>query len=195
MEAAKALVLNRHWMPINVTSIRHAIALVYRGVAKVVNPTTYEMHTFESWADLSVARNEPCIRTVSIQIKIPEIIVLVAGDALPRREVPFSRRNLYLRDKYTCQYCGARPGSRGLSIDHVVPKSRGGRTEWTNCVLACQECNSKKGCHTLEEAGMRLIRQPRRPKWSPCISIPLTERRESWKNFISEQYWNVELID
>jgi len=189
----KTLVLNRHWMPINVTTIRHAMCLLYRRMAEVVCPETYQRYTFESWADLSVEPHEPCIRTVSLRIKVPEVIVLLSGDALPRQSVPFSRRNLFNRDRYTCQYCGAQPGTRELTIDHLVPKSQGGKTVWTNCVLACAACNSRKGNKSLKESGMKLRRKPTVPKWSPFISIAVTERKESWRNFVSDACWDAEL--
>jgi 5-methylcytosine-specific restriction endonuclease McrA len=92
-----------------------------------------------------------------------------------------------------CQYCGGRFSSQDLSIDHVVPRSRGGRTSWTNCVLACIRCNVRKGSRLLDEARMTLISPPRRPPWSPCLSVTVTRRRASWEKFVSEQYWNVAL--
>ena len=188
-----ALVLNRSWVAISTTTVRKALTLVYRGVAKVIQPETYELHDFESWADLRVARGQPCIQTVRLSLKVPEVILLPDHDRVPRRAVPFSRRNLYRRDGMRCQYCGTRFSTQDLSIDHVVPRSRGGRTSWTNCVLACIQCNVRKGSRLLDEAGMRLIKTPRRPPWSPCISVTVTRRRASWEKFVSEQYWNVAL--
>ena len=92
-----------------------------------------------------------------------------------------------------CQYCGARPRIDELSVDHVVPRSRGGQSTWTNCVLSCLRCNRKKGNRRLEEAGLRLLRPAVEPPWTPCISIPLGKRKTSWQQFISREYWEVEL--
>lgn len=190
---AYTLVLNRNWLAIGVTTVRHALSLVFGGTARAIHPETFEVHDFDSWADLSVTDGEPCIRTVSLRIRVPEIIVLRLFDGIPRRRVVFSRRNIFRRDQYACQYCGARPGSGGLTIDHLLPRSRGGKSTWTNCVLACLRCNTKKGNRTLGEAGMRLLRQPGEPPWIPYFSIPVTHRRVSWEKFVSDRYWDVQL--
>lgn len=191
----RALVLNRSWVAIDTTTVRRAIVWIYRGIARAVNPETYEAHDFESWADLSVVRDQPTIRTINLQIRVPEVILLQMYNEVPRKEVVFSRRNIYKRDKYTCQYCGARPGSEELSIDHVVPRAQGGHSTWTNCVLACVECNKRKANRTPPEAGLRLLREPVRPPWTPLVSVRLGTRRASWERFLSEKYWNTELVD
>lgn len=189
----KTLVLNRSWHAIHVTTVRRALSLLYQNAAKVVTPDTFEMHDFLSWADLARAKNTPCIRTVRLLIPAPEVIVLKGYDGVPIRRVSFSRRNIYKRDKYTCQYCGRRRPTEDLSIDHVVPRSSGGKLSWTNCVISCLECNVKKGNRTLKEAGMRLIRQPTKPDWAPYLELTLGYRRQSWEKFISDRYWDAEL--
>jgi 5-methylcytosine-specific restriction endonuclease McrA len=189
------LVLNRSWLAISTTTVRKAMCLLYQRAASVICPETYQPHDFDSWSSLSVARDEPCVRTVSLSLRIPEIIVLRRYDSLPRRSVAFSRRNLYRRDHFTCQYCGSRPGSEELTIDHIVPRSLGGRTTWNNCVLACVECNKRKSNRALRDTGMRLRKPPRSPRWSWDVEIALGRRRASWEHFLSERYWNVELVD
>lgn len=187
------LVLNRHWVPIGTTTVRTAICLLYREAARAVSPEDYSVHDFDSWASLRVAEEEPCIRTVSLRIKIPEVVLLNDYDSYPRHRVTFSRKNIYRRDRYTCQYCGARPPLDELSVDHIIPRSKGGHSNWTNCVLACLRCNRRKGNRTAEDAGIRLRKPPVEPSWTPCITIPLVNRRTSWEQFISHEYWNVEL--
>jgi len=189
------LVLNRSWMAITTTTVRRALSLVYLDAARVICPETYQAHDFDSWSELSVARDEPCVSTVALRVKVPEIIVLLFYDEMPKRSVAFSRRNLYRRDQFACQYCGGRPGSEELTIDHIVPRSEGGRTTWRNCVLACVECNKRKANRSPRQAGMRLLRQPKVPKWSWDVEIALGRRRASWETFLSERYWNVELKD
>ncbi|MHC4956923.1 MAG: HNH endonuclease [Planctomycetota bacterium] len=189
------LVLNRSWLAISTTTVRKALSLVYQRSASVICPETYETHDFESWTEVAIARHEPCVRTVTTAIKVPEIIVLKGYNALPRRNVPFSRRNLYRRDQYMCQYCGAKPGSEELTIEHIIPRSRGGHTSWLNCALACVECNKRKANRTLREANMRLRRDPKVPRWSWDVEIAIGRRRASWSHFLSERYWNVELTD
>jgi 5-methylcytosine-specific restriction endonuclease McrA len=189
----KTLVLNRSWHAIHVTTVRRALALLYQDAAKAISPETFEMHDFRSWADLAERRNRKCIRTVTLKIPVPEVIVLKGYDGVPVRRVSFSRRNIYKRDNHMCQYCGSKRPSEELSIDHVVPRSRGGTMSWTNCVLACLECNVKKGNRTLEESGMRLVRQPVKPDWAPYLELTLGYRRQSWEKFISDRYWDAEL--
>jgi 5-methylcytosine-specific restriction endonuclease McrA len=106
--------------------------------------------------------------------------------------VAFSRRNVFKRDHYACQYCGIQPGSEELSIDHVIPRSHGGTSSWENCVLACVACNKRKADRTPQQAGMKLSRQPVRPTWKPFYAAHRV-RIASWAKFVSEAYWNVEL--
>ncbi len=192
---SQTLVLNRSWLAISTTTVRKALSLVYQHAATVICPDTYETHDFDSWAGVAVARDEPCIRTVANRLKVPEIIVLNVYNKQPKRSVAFSRRNLYRRDRYTCQYCGARPGSEELTIEHIVPRSHGGRTTWLNCVLACVECNKRKANRRLNNTGMRLLRAPKVPRWSWDVEIAVGRRRASWGHFLSDRYWNVELTD
>lgn len=189
----RTLVLNRSWAVVNVTTVRRALALVYQRVARVIATDTYETHDFDSWAAVSASRGGPCVRTVMLQIRIPEVIVLLAYDAFPVKHVPFSRRNLFRRDNYTCQYCGHRRRGEDLTIDHIIPRSRGGRSGWENCVLACVDCNVRKGDRIPLQAGLRLVRAPRRPSWSPYLSLTLGTKKESWEKFVNDRYWNTEL--
>jgi 5-methylcytosine-specific restriction endonuclease McrA len=187
------LVLNESWIAIHTVPVKHALRLMFTGAAKAVQPETYEVHEFESWADLGVLRDEPCIRTVALRIRVPEVIVLTRYNGLPDPGAVFTRRNLFRRDHNTCQYCGSRPGTSELSIDHVLPRSRGGRSSWENCVLACMECNRRKANRTPDEAHMALLKQPVKPRWSPLIEIPVARVRQSWERFVSDRYWDAPL--
>jgi len=182
------LVLNRSWMAITTTTVRRALSLLFQDSAHAVCPRTFEVHDFTSWASLEV-NGDPFIRTVRTPLRLPEVIVLRSYDALPLRTVAFSRRNLYRRDSFMCQYCGLRPGADELTIDHVVPRSRGGRTSWDNCVLACVECNKRKANRPPEEAGMRLVRQPVAPQWSWDVELG-PSRRDSWEGFLPRRNGN-----
>jgi 5-methylcytosine-specific restriction endonuclease McrA len=119
---------------------------------------------------------------------------LTSYDRVPVNAVTFSRRNVFKRDRFTCQYCGRQPGSEELTIDHVVPRSHGGRSSWENCVLACVACNHRKADRTPAEAKMDLRGNPSRPQWRPFYAAR-SGRIESWSKFISEAYWNAELDD
>jgi 5-methylcytosine-specific restriction endonuclease McrA len=167
--------------------------MLYTAVARAVAPETFEIHDWGSWAALRVEEGQPCVRSVRFEIRVPEIILLLVYDRIPRKRVIFSRRNLFRRDRFMCQYCGRQPGKGELSLDHVNPRSRGGRSTWANCVVACLRCNKRKSNRTLAESGITLLSEPREPAWSPYLSLHLGRRRVSWERFISEKYWNVEL--
>lgn len=189
----RTLVLNESWMAIRTTTVRHALRLLFNDAARVVQPETYQVHPAQSWCELAVAPEEPCIRTVKLRIRVPEVIVLMHYNGLPNQSAVFSRRNLFRRDHNQCQYCGVRPGTAELSIDHVLPRSRGGRSSWENCVLACTACNHAKRNRTPSEAEMILLKRPVKPKWSPMVEIPIGRVRSSWARFVSDAYWNVRL--
>jgi 5-methylcytosine-specific restriction endonuclease McrA len=191
---AHTLVLNRHWLAVGFTEARRAISLVYQEVAKIISPETYTLHDFTSWADLSrYAPHEECIRSVRVVFRVPEIIILTEYDGSPRAAVSFSRRNLCIRDRYMCQFCGAKLSGENLTIDHLTPRSRGGSTTWENCVLSCIRCNERKRDRTPDEAHMKPLKAPRKPRWAPSFTVPLRHRRASWEKFVSDLYWDIEL--
>jgi 5-methylcytosine-specific restriction endonuclease McrA len=191
----KSLVLNRSYLPVHVTTVRRAFSLLYRGVARAVDEQ-YRTFDFADWTTVSTLDAE-AVGIVSGFVRVPRVILLVSFDRVPRREVRFSRHNIFMRDGNSCQYCGERKSRSELNLDHVIPRSRGGMTTWENIVCACLECNRLKGGRTPGEAGMRLRRKPRRPSWTPFVARTLagTCYRE-WRPFlggIDGAYWNVEL--
>jgi 5-methylcytosine-specific restriction endonuclease McrA len=191
-----ALVLNRHWTPIQTTTVREAIGLVVKGSARIIEPDTFETFDLFTWADVSRAKAcapDGMIRSVRLSIVAPEVIVLTTYAGLGERSVVFSRRNLFKRDHYACQYCGSQPGPAELTVDHVMPKSRGGSSTWDNCVLACVECNKRKANRTPAEARMHLRKTPRKPSWKALAAVSPRIRRESWDKFLSNAYWDIEL--
>lgn len=200
--SASVLVLNRLYMAIRVINVRRAVSMLYRELAEVVSVEQgqYLSYDFDSWVEVSDARSrfEPelhdWIHTVRFQIAVPRIVRLLGYEKLPRVHVKFNRRNLYARDQNRCQYCGKRYATNELSLDHVVPRSQGGLTNWENVVCACLACNVRKGGQTPEQAHMRLITRPQRPVRSPVLTIKLSNSKyASWKQFLDYAYWNVEL--
>lgn len=136
------------------------------------------------------------VKTISMHVRVPRIIVLLLFERLPKKEVKFTRHNVFERDKNTCQYCGKVFDREGLNLDHVLPRDRGGQTTWENIVCSCIPCNTRKGNRLPHQAGMQLIRKPKRPKWRPFVNITVTNQpHESWKHFLDLAYWNVELGD
>jgi len=194
--SSPVLVLNRSYFPVHVTSVRRAFCLLYRGIARVVDEQ-YRTFDFASWSELSSEVHGEGIQTVSRIILVPKVILLTAYDRLPKRQVRFSRMNILIRDNYTCQYCGRRMNRTHLNLDHVTPRSRGGKTTWENVVASCHACNHKKGGRSPEEAGLLLKRAPYRPKSFPFATLLSKPNiHESWKpylNVVDFSYWNVEL--
>lgn len=155
---ARVLVLNSTHLPINITSWQRAMVLLYKGKAAVV--------AFNG-------------KMINGRYRLPEIIKLINYIPVPYNDVVLSRKNLFLRDNYTCQYCGRQ--NSNLTIDHLVPRCREGDDSWTNMVVCCSRCNSKKGDKTLEEAGMRLIGTPYRPSSTLYLHMTrMTGVPESW---------------
>jgi len=197
MLESSVLVLNRHYQPVHVTNVRRALSLLYQGVAKAIDEQ-YRLYEFADWAALSAAEHD-YIGTVSVRIRVPRVVVLSAYEYLPKGRVRFSRLNIYARDADTCQYCARTLPRAELNLDHVLPRSQGGKTTWENVVCSCVPCNLKKGGRTPEQAGMKLLRVPSRPRWTPLFRTSVKRRTyREWLPFLNvadASYWNVELLD
>jgi 5-methylcytosine-specific restriction endonuclease McrA len=174
----QTLLLNATYEPLKVVDWRKAIMLLCQGKVEVISEYDRE------------------VRSVTFRVKLPSVIRLLRYIKMKRRfdYVPFSRANIYARDEHSCQYCGDVLPTSELTFDHVVPVAQGGRKDWENIVTCCISCNRQKGGRTPEEAGMRLIRLPRRPERTPAIRITIRLRNvpESWRDYV---YWNVALDD
>ncbi len=198
MLSSQVLVLNRSFVPVHVTNLRHALCMLYRGIAKVVDGH-YELFDFDSWAALSVAEHDEQIGLVGKAMRVPRVVLLQIYDRLPKRPVRFSRLNVYLRDQNTCQYCARIFSRSDLNLDHVIPVSKGGKTSWENVVCSCIECNLRKGGRSPEQAGIKLIRRPSKPPWTFFFNhMTKPIYYEAWKPFLTMvdfSYWNVELKD
>lgn len=172
----QTLVLNATYEPIKIVAWQRAITLFFQGKVEIV------------------AEYEREVRSVRASFKMPSVVRLLRMVKMRRSAdaVPFTRANIYARDAYVCQYCANEFEAEDLTFDHVVPESRGGRRSWENIVTACCDCNRQKAARTPEEAGMKLLRSPKRPKSTPLLRLTLGVRSApaSWRDFL---YWNVEL--
>jgi 5-methylcytosine-specific restriction endonuclease McrA len=191
------LVLNRLYQPVHVTSVKRAFSLLYQGIAKAIDDQ-YKLYEFSDWAELSAAEHDS-VATINRRIRIPRVLVLSAYEHLPKGRVRFSRLNIYARDGDTCQYCGHKLARGELNLDHVIPRSQGGKTSWENVVCSCVPCNLRKGGRTPDQAHMKLLKRPLRPRWTPFFrgSARRVTYRE-WLPFLTlaeASYWNVELLD
>jgi 5-methylcytosine-specific restriction endonuclease McrA len=179
------LVLNRFLQPVQVTTVRRAMILLYGGVAFALDEAG-DTFDFGLWRELPVRDHDDALPIVGGRLRIPRVVHLHRYDRTPRLTVRLTRRNLMFRDAHQCQYCGKRPPLRDLNIDHVLPRSRGGDDTWENLVTACRNCNLRKGWRTPEEANMRLARRPFRPKWSIMAQILLGQgsKYREWEPFL-----------
>ena len=172
----QVLLLNITYEPLRIINWKKAITLLCLGKVEVIEEYNHHIHS------------------VSFTIKLPAVVRLLKMVKRPKRPVKFSRQNIYARDRYKCQYCGEKYPSEELTYDHIIPRSRGGKTAWENIVTCCVDCNRTKGGRTPPEAAMTLIRRPTRPSWVPAVRITIgfNEVPESWRDYL---YWNVELVD
>jgi 5-methylcytosine-specific restriction endonuclease McrA len=180
------LVLNRNFSPIQLTSAKRALVLIYGGVASAIDEAG-ESYDFGLWRELEVRPEDDALPIVGGQLRIPRVVHLHRYDRTPRLTVRLTRENLMVRDAHECQYCGRKPALRSdLNIDHVMPRSRGGPDSWENLVTSCKSCNLRKAWHTPDEANMRLRRRPIQPKWTAAAHILLgsNPKFKEWEPFL-----------
>jgi 5-methylcytosine-specific restriction endonuclease McrA len=194
---ARVLVLNKSYQPVAVTRAGRAFGLLFSGAARALD-AEFRTFDFSSWSALSAEVGDDVIRTPRMMLKVPRVLVLQAYDRMPRTHVRFSRQNIYLRDGFMCQYCLKTLPRSHLNLDHVVPRSQGGRTSWENVVCSCVRCNLTKGGRSPEQAGMKLHKQPMRPSWSSLTPSFGRVPYKEWLPFldpVTASYWNTELED
>lgn len=181
---APVLILNRGYQPVRITTVRHAFMMLYMGRARAIDGD-FEPLDFADWIAVEPAAEDEVLGTTGGPVRVPRVLLLVHYNRVPRAPLRLSRRNIFLRDDYTCQYCRSRLPARELNLDHVIPRSRGGRSTWENLVTSCRVCNLLKGRATPEECGMSLRRQPTRPSWSVVAQLARTRTRyEQWAPFL-----------
>lgn len=179
------LILNKNWIPLSTTTVRRALVLAFSEAARLVNIETYEALDIQDWLKLDADGND-YITTSSQRVRIPEVMILTYYAGLPMKEIVFSRKNLYIRDGGVCQYCGNKLDTSDMTIEHVYPVSKGGKSAWDNCVLACRECNGKKGSQLLPETNLNLQKKPDKPIWSSHL-MRTVRRPASWEAFLRDR--------
>lgn len=175
MEAThRTLVLSQGFEPIKIVSWQRAITLLFLGKVEVIEEYDRD------------------IKCTSMLIKIPAVVRLLNAFRRHKKPVKFSRVNIYGRDNYSCQYCGAKKLIADLTYDHVVPRAQGGKTNWGNIVTACTTCNTKKGNRTPTQAGMKLRKVPVQPAAAPVLVVTVSKESvpDAWRDYV---YWTGEL--
>ena len=207
------LKLSKTWSAIAIATVRKAMEKLFSDKVKVLDPETYQLYAFNEWIKQSIGENDLYIQTSSCKIKVPKFIVCneYMGDSGQKQKVVYSRRNIFIRDAGCCQYCLKKVKGDDWEVEHVLPKSRGGKTNFENCVVCCTVCNRKKANRTPSEAKMSLkkkvrignetvvktYKKPKIPHWSILYRLKKTTISSDWKpflkNIISDIYWDVEL--
>jgi 5-methylcytosine-specific restriction endonuclease McrA len=174
VDATRTLLLTAGYEPIKIISWQRAMTLVTLDKVDVVEEYDTE------------------IRAVSLVVKVPAVVRLRKAFRRHTKPVKFSRVNIYVRDNYRCQYCGTKCSIDELTYDHVIPRSRGGRTNWENIVSACYACNAEKANRTPREAGMSLLAAPARPTWMPAVQVRVSAKAipDAWRDYV---YWTGEV--
>jgi hypothetical protein len=206
------LVLNKGWQGIDATTVVGAFGKLFADRANAICHKTYTPYAIGSWLKLDVEQGDLYVKTTTSRVRAPEIIVSLEYNQFPKRTVAYNRKNLWRRDQFKCQYCGKEPTYDELTVDHIIPRARGGMSCFANCVLCCVVCNVKKANRTPEEAEMYLLKQgtggiwrptpghrPKAPTWSPKYATGKKVIPKSWSAFLKDKrdelYWNVELED
>ncbi|MBD3320322.1 MAG: HNH endonuclease [Chitinivibrionales bacterium] len=176
----ESLVLNAAGIPVSIVSWQRAVTLYY--AEKAIILSEYE---------------NKILHSIRFSIRAPAVIQCLKTHYMPRRFVrvlPFSRRNVYIRDNGQCMYCGKKVSLANFTFDHVIPKCQGGKSEWNNVVVSCMRCNSRKGGRSVSHSGMNLLRHPFAPQLDKAAPANLVSRiaaeipHESWEDYI---YWNI----
>ena len=171
---AQTLVLDQGYQPVKVISWQRALTLLFQNKVEILESYDGE------------------VSSPTFVIKIPAVVRLLRAFKRFRKPVKFSRVNIYARDRYSCQYCGHEKKIAELTYDHVVPRAQGGKTEWSNIVTACSDCNAAKANRTPDQAKMKLLSKPCRPEWVPALVISVSRKSvpDAWRDYI---YWTAEL--
>ena len=184
------LVTNRFYSAVNVAPARAVFGRLFNDQCRVVFGD-FETATYQQWREMSYGyEGEDVVRTPSYQMRVPSVVKLLEFDRLPQKEVRYTRQNIYERDGKRCMYCG-RSGVE-LNLDHVIPRDHGGKTDWDNIVCSCVDCNTRKANRTPAQAGMKLIKVPKRPLWRPFVAVKLSAiAKPDWQKFMDIAGWTV----
>lgn len=188
------LVLNKSWLSVRIETVMLSIKRIFCGNASIVDEDTFEVFDWDKWLEkFSRRRDEEWpfkygyISSARLNIRLPSVIVLSHYNKVPRVTLRLTKRNLLIRDRFRCQYTGRKIRATDATVDHIVPKSQGGKHIWENVVISSREANIKKGNRTPEQAGMLLLKQPAKPSWDPFYTIIAHYKiPASWSKFLNQ---------
>jgi 5-methylcytosine-specific restriction endonuclease McrA len=186
---ATVLVLNRNWQAIHIKTPQEAFGMLCTDTATALEVTDdggMNPLPWSEWIKLPIRQGDACVHTVKSAIRVPTVIILARFSKMPKKRPKFGNRGIWERDGGVCQYTGRKLAPGEGNIDHVIPRSRGGASSWENCVLAAKEVNSRKGCRTPEECGLKLIRKPAIPREIPVLALIKNHHRiKDWDPFLT----------
>jgi len=178
----KVLILNKNWLAIAIRNVKKAIMLASRERACFIDTQDYSIYTWEEWIKL------PCdgegISTTTGKIRVPSVVLLTVYGKMPNSSPRLTKKNIFIRDGYTCQYTGKKVSTKDADIDHVIPISRKGKNSWDNMVVCSKKINREKANKTLSEAGLKLIKKPKRPSNNQITFGSKVAIKEEWKKFL-----------
>lgn len=195
----EVLVLNSSWTAIRIRTVKEALKLVFAERALILDrdkeSQAWETFTWEKWITLPVGKNEKFIQSAKMEVRCPEVIILTRYHKVPQM-TRITKKKIYMRDQCVCQYTGKKLKPHELNIDHVIPRSLGGKFSWDNCVCCSKEVNTKKGNRTPDQAGLKLLKKPTRPN-APILVDKRRKYPESWEPFIKlpEQPDNISEVE
>lgn len=188
LNKATVLVLNRHWQAIHVKTPAEAFCMLATGAATALDVQVDDHITpvrWEDWLQLPIREQDNSVKTTRGLVRVPTVIVAANYAKVPMRRPSFGPRGIWERDGGVCQYTGRKLTPKEGNIDHVVPRSRGGKTSWENCVLAHREVNSRKADRLPKEVGLRLLKTPKSPRAMPASTfIRNYHAVPDWKHFL-----------
>jgi 5-methylcytosine-specific restriction endonuclease McrA len=189
LNRSTVLVLNRNWQAIHVKSAAEALSMMYTDSATGLDILGEDQMIPYKWKDWINLPNDPeseYVKTINGEIKIPKVIVLCKFNKVPMKRPKFSLSGIWIRDGGICQYTGKKLSKNEGNVDHVIPRSRGGKTDWSNCVLTHREINAQKANRTPEEAGLKLIKPPTIPRHMPTtFYIKNKHNIKEWEMFLN----------
>jgi len=192
LQSQTVLVLNKYWQAIHVKNPMDAISMMYTNNAvalHVEGDSLMQPLSWKQWIELPYCENEYYVNTVSLKIRVPKIIILSKFSKVPLKRPKLTKKSIWKRDNFTCQYTGKKIKEDEGNIDHVLPKSKGGSSDWTNLVLACKDVNQRKGDKTPEQAGLTLIKQPTVPTVNTATNaIENKFNIKEWDMFLNKKH-------
>jgi 5-methylcytosine-specific restriction endonuclease McrA len=178
----QVLILNKSWTPIRLKTLQTAIKLIFSDRADIVDKD-YSVWSWDDWSKRPYISGD-FIQTTSSKIILPEIIILKKYNKIPVHSVRYSKRNIFIRDQYNCQYSGKKVDFKTADIDHIIPKSKGGKDCWENVVVCAKEINRKKADNLPEDVGLKLLKTPTKPNPTTLFIDPKIKIKDSWRDFL-----------